>query len=268
MVSQNPSDAFRLDSRVALITGASGGIGKATAFGCAAAGADAALLGRNMPALQAVAQDIENRFGRRAVAVRLDIRNTHDIRRAVDSVLRTFGRIDVLVNNAGLNIRQPSSDVCSLDVFDTILITNLRGTFAITQEVGKHMLQCRSGKIVNVGSVAALIGLPAVAPYSVSKAGVQQLTRVLAIEWATHNIQVNAVAPGWVETEMTAALRSDPELKQRYEWVLSRTPQRRFAKPEEIASAIVFLACPASDFITGQVLVVDGGLVVGSDWRV
>ncbi|HLG55488.1 MAG TPA: glucose 1-dehydrogenase [Vicinamibacterales bacterium] len=258
---------FRLDNRVVAITGASRGIGRATALACAAAGADVAVLARDFAALQAVCHEIENTFPSRAVPVRLDISRSEDIGPAVDSVLQTLGRIDVLVNNAGMNIRQQSSETCSLDDWDTIFNTNARGTFAITQLAARDMATRQRGKIVNVGSVAALIGLPAVPAYSASKAAVQQLTRVLAVEWAARNIQVNAIAPGFVATEMTAGLWTDAALKARYDWVLSHTPQRRLGQPEEIAAAIVFLASAASNFITGHVLVADGGLVAGSEWR-
>jgi NAD(P)-dependent dehydrogenase (short-subunit alcohol dehydrogenase family) len=256
-----------LDGRVAVVTGASRGIGRATAVELAAAGADVALIGRQAAALQSVSSQIERDCGKRALAVELDVSNTLCMSSAIERIVEAFDGIDVLVNNAGLIIRRASSAECSTEDWDAIFGTNLRGTFFLTKEVARVMAGRGRGKIISLGSVAGLVGLPGVAAYGASKAALQHLTRVLAVEWAPHNIQVNAVAPGWVATGMTDALRTDPRFHSRYEWILDRTPQRRFAEPVEIARVIVFLASAASDFITGQVLAVDGGLTAGSDWR-
>jgi 2-dehydro-3-deoxy-D-gluconate 5-dehydrogenase len=259
-------DQFRLEGRVAFVTGASRGIGKAIALGLAQAGADVALAGRDASTLQPVADEIERGCGRRALCVPLDVGSLDAIPGAVESVLGGLGRIDVLVNNAGTNIRKDSLEYTPQD-WDAVLDTNLKGAFFLTQEVAKHMIPRRSGKILNISSMTAFLGLPTVPAYTATKAALQQLTKLLAVEWADHNIQVNAIAPGWISTELTAPLKEREELRPRYEWVLSRTPAGRFGDPEELAGAAVFLCSPAADFITGQVIAVDGGILAGSDWR-
>lgn len=265
----NPKDvlnAFRLDGKVALVTGASRGLGRAMALGLAGAGADVALAARERGTLQPVAGEIERELGRQALPVPLDVADLEAIPAAVDAVLARFGRIDILINNAGMNIRKPTLDYTP-EEWDTVLDTNLKGTFFLTQQVGRLMIAEGGGKILNVGSMTAFLGVPTVPAYTASKAALQQLTRMLAVEWAEHNIQVNAIAPGWISTDLTAPLKSNPDLEPRYRWVISRTPAGRFGEPEELAGAAVFLCSPAAGFITGQVLAIDGGLLAGSDWR-
>jgi NAD(P)-dependent dehydrogenase (short-subunit alcohol dehydrogenase family) len=259
-------DQFRLRGRVAVVTGASRGIGKAIALGLAGAGADVALVGRDESTLQPVAEEIEGSGGRRTLCVPLDVAQLEAIPPAVERILAHFGQIDILVNNAGTNVRKESINFTPED-WDAVLDTNLKGAFFLTQEVGKHMLSRRQGKVLNISSMTAFLGLPTVPAYTASKAALQQLTRLLAVEWADHNIQVNAIAPGWISTELTAPLKERPDLRARYEWVLSRTPAGRFGEPEELAGAAVFLCSPAADFITGQTIAVDGGILAGSDWR-
>jgi 2-deoxy-D-gluconate 3-dehydrogenase len=256
---------FRLDGRAALVTGASRGIGRAIALGLAGAGADVALAGRDAATLAPVAAEIEA-AGRRALALRLDVADVDSLPGAVEEAAAGLGGIDILVNNAGINIRKDSLEVTPAD-WDAVLDTNLKGAFFLTQAVGRHMIARGHGKILNIGSMSAYLGLPTIAAYTSTKAALQQLTRLLAVEWADHNIQVNAIAPGWIATDLTAPLQEKPELRPRYEWVLSRTPAGRFGAPEELAGAAVFLCSSAADFITGQVLAVDGGILAGSDWR-
>lgn len=256
---------FRLDGRVALVTGASRGIGKAIAVAMGQAGADVAVAGRDAQTLAPVAAEIEA-LGRRALAVPLDVARVESIGAAVERVVAGLGRVDILVNNAGTNIRKDSLDYTPED-WDYVVDTNLKGTFFLTQEVGRRMVEQRAGKILNIGSMSAYLGLPTLPAYSSTKAALQQLTRMLAVEWADYNVQVNAIAPGWIATDLTAPLQEKPELRPRYEWVISRTPAGRFGTPEELAGAAVFLCSPAADFITGQVLAVDGGILAGSDWR-
>jgi NAD(P)-dependent dehydrogenase (short-subunit alcohol dehydrogenase family) len=258
--------AFRLDGKVALVTGASRGLGRAIALGLAGAGADVALAGRDRATLEPVAQEIERDLGRPALPVPLDVADLQAIPAAVETIAARFGRIDILVNNAGMNIRNTTLDYTP-EEWDTVLDTNLKGTFFLTQEVGRQMIGAGRGKILNISSMTAFLGVPTVPAYTASKAALQQLTRMLAVEWAEHNIQVNALAPGWISTELTAALKTRPDFEPRYRWILSRTPAGRFGEPHELVGAAVFLCSPAADFITGQVLAVDGGILAGSDWR-
>lgn len=257
---------FRLDGQVALVTGASRGLGKAMALALAGAGADVALAGRDAATLRPVAEEIETKLGRRTLCVPLDVADLDAIPGAVEAILAHFGQLDILVNNAGTNVRKDSIEY-QVEDWDSVLNTNLKGAFFLTQEVGKHMISRRRGKILNISSMTSFLGLPSVPAYSASKAALQQLTKLLAVEWAEFNIQVNAIAPGWISTEMTAPLKAKPELRARYDWVLSRTPAARFGEPEELAGATVFLCSPAADFITGQTIAVDGGILAGSDWR-
>jgi NAD(P)-dependent dehydrogenase (short-subunit alcohol dehydrogenase family) len=254
-------NAFRLDSKVALVTGASRGLGHAMALAMAGAGADVALAGRNAETLRPVAEEIEG-LGRRALCLPLDVGQTARHAEAVRTVIGELGQIDILVNNAGINVRKATLEYTP-DEWDQVLDANLKGAFFLTQEVGRHMIERRQGKILNIGSMSAYLGLPTIPAYSASKAALQQLTRLLAVEWAEFNIQVNAIAPGWISTELTAGLKQTP----RYQWVLNRTPAGRFGEPHELAGAAVFLCSPAADFITGQVVAVDGGILAGSDWR-
>lgn len=259
-------DAFRLDGRVAWVTGASRGLGKAMALAMAGAGAQVALSGRDEATLRPVADEIEGALGRRPLCVPLDIADLEAHAPAVESIVSGLGAVDILVNNAGINVRRESIDYTPED-WDKVLDTNLKGTFFLTQAVAKHMISRGSGKILNIGSMSAFLGVTTIPAYTASKAALQQLTRELAVEWAEHNIQVNAIAPGWIHTELTAPLRENPQMQPRYQWVLNRTPAGRFGEPEELAGAAVFLCSPAADFVTGHVLVVDGGILAGSDWR-
>jgi NAD(P)-dependent dehydrogenase (short-subunit alcohol dehydrogenase family) len=268
---------FRLEGKVALVTGASRGLGRAMALGLAGAGADVALVGRDGATLGPVAREIERnrpegaghervqRAGA-ALTVPLDVSDLDASPAAVEAVLSRFGRIDILVNNAGTNIRNATLDYAP-EEWDAVLNTNLKGPFFLTQQVARSMIRTGGGKILNISSMTAFLGVATVPAYTASKAALQQLTRLLAVEWAEHNIQVNAIAPGWISTDLTAPLKQQPELEPRYRWVLSRTPAGRFGEPEELVGAAVFLCSPAADFITGQVLAVDGGILAGSDWR-
>lgn len=256
---------FRLDGRVALVTGASRGIGKAIALALAGAGADLALSGRDRATLEPVAEEVRA-LGRRALPVAFDMADLEAHGPAVEAVLAEWGRLDILVNNAGLNVRKPTLEYTPED-WDRVLNANLKGAFFLTQTAARPMIAGGGGKILNISSMTAFLGLPTVPAYTASKASLQQLTRLLAVEWAEHNIQVNAIAPGWISTELTRPLKESAELQSRYEWVLSRTPAGRFGEPAELAGAAVFLCSPAADFITGQVIAVDGGILAGSDWR-
>lgn len=259
-------EAFRLDGKVALVTGASRGIGKAIALGLAGAGAEVVLAGREASTLSAVADEIRNGSGGKTHVLPFDVAQVEQIAPAVSRVIEEAGKIDILVNNAGGNVRKESIDYTPAD-WDSVLDTNLKGAFFLAQSVAKQMIEQGGGKILNITSMTAFLGLPTVPAYSATKAALQQLTKLLAVEWADHNIQVNGIAPGWISTELTAPLKENPDFRPRYEWVLSRTPAGRFGEPDELAGAAVFLCSPAADFITGQIIAVDGGILAGSDWR-
>jgi NAD(P)-dependent dehydrogenase (short-subunit alcohol dehydrogenase family) len=255
-------EKFRLDGKVAVVTGASRGLGRAMALALAGAGADVALLGREEATLLPVAEQIRENGERRAAVVPLDVADLEAHRAAVEAVVSQLGAIDILVNNAGTNVRADSLEY-SPDDWDQVTGVNLRGTFFFTQACARVMIPRRRGKILNVASMTSFLGLPLTSAYTATKAALAQLTKLLAVEWAEHNIQVNALAPGWIRTEMTENMRGTP----REQWVLNRTPTGRFGEPEELAGAAVFLVSPAADYITGQVLAVDGGILAGSDWR-
>jgi NAD(P)-dependent dehydrogenase (short-subunit alcohol dehydrogenase family) len=256
-------NGFRLNGKVALVTGASRGIGKAIAFGLAGAGAAVALAGRQESTLAPLAAELERDLGIRALPLVLDVADLDAHGPALARIAAELGPIDVLVNNAGMNIRKEVVEYTPSE-WDTVLDTNLKGAFFLTQAVAREMMiPRRQGKVLNITSMTAYLGLPTVPAYTASKASLQQLTRLLAVEWADHNIQVNGIAPGWIHTDLTAGLKGT----QRYDWVISRTPANRFGEPEELAGAAVFLCSPAADFITGQVIAVDGGILAGSDWR-
>jgi 2-deoxy-D-gluconate 3-dehydrogenase len=204
--------------------------------------------------MEAVAEEIRA-LGRRGLAVTADVTAPGDPDRLVERTLAELGELDVLVNNSGVMHIGPALETSDED-FDRVLRTNLGGTFACARAAGRHLTAKGAGKIVNVASNLGVGGRPQFAAYCASKAGVINLTRVLALEWARDGVQVNAIAPGYVETDMNAELRSDPELTGR---ILRGVPARRMARPEEIGPLVVYLASPAADFMTGETLVIDGG---------
>jgi NAD(P)-dependent dehydrogenase (short-subunit alcohol dehydrogenase family) len=245
---------FDLTGRVALVTGAGRGLGRTMALALAAAGADLALVSRTEPELRELAGEISG-LGRSARAYRCDITGEGSVESCFAAVIGDFGKLDVLVNNAGINIRKP---VLELEVaeFDAVLQTNLRGYFLCARAAGRHMVGRGSGKVINVSSILGHVGLASQAPYASSKGAIEQLTKVLALEWATAGVQVNALAPTYFETPLTRPLFEDPE---RHAFITERTPMKRWGQPHELAGAVIFLASAASDFITGQSLLVDGG---------
>lgn len=253
---------FRLDGKVSIVTGASRGLGKTFAEALAGAGSDVVLIGRNIETLKPVAENITQMTGKRTFPIEADIGRLSHIERAVAKVTEEFGRIDVLLNNAGINIRMPAEEYTE-EAWDQVIDVNLKGTFFMTQACGKVMIKQKSGKVINILSLTSFIGLPTVIAYSATKGGLAQLTKLLAVEWAEHNIQVNGIAPGYFNTEMTAPVRQD----QRNNWVMNRLPAGRWGEPEELTGALVFFASHASDYVTGQILYVDGGMTSGSDWR-
>jgi len=248
---------FDLSGKVSMVTGGSRGLGRGIALALAQAGSKVALISRHEAPLKKVALEIEH-FSE-ALPVVADVKNEDSVRAAVRDIVTRFGKIDILVNAAGINRQVPSLDV-SNDIWSEIIDTNLKGTFFCSQAVARVMKQHGGGKIINIGSLASAIGLPMRAPYTASKFGVLGLTKALAVEWAPWNIQVNAIGPGYYKTAMTAKLLQNREWKQR---LLERIPVGHIGNPEDLAGAAVFLASRASDYMTGQILYVDGGYLAG-----
>ena len=244
--------SFSLEGKVALVTGANTGIGQAIAVALAEAGADIAVAGRSDPAetVAAIAA-----LGCKAVSITADFSSTEPVSRVIDETLAVFGRLDVLVNNAGIIRRADAIDVSEGD-WNAVVDTNLKTLFFLSQTAGRHMLERGSGKIINIASLLSFQGGVRVPAYTAAKSGVAGLTKALANEWSAKGVQVNAIAPGYIETNNTAALQADV---QRIHQISERIPAGRWGRPEDIAGAAVFLASPASDYVTGHVLAVDGG---------
>ncbi len=246
-------DAFRLDGKVALVTGASAGLGAAVASALAEAGADVACHG-NSRSPEATCASVAG-VGKRALAVVGDLSDKDVPRRLVEETLGEFGRLDILVNNAGIIRRAPAVDFSEED-WAAVIEVNLSAVFRLSQLAGRHMVGRGSGKIVNVASLLSFQGGVTVPAYAASKGGVAQLTKALANEWASKGVCVNAIAPGYMRTDNTAALQKD---ETRNRQILERIPAGRWGEPKDLAGAAVFLSAPASDYINGHVLVVDGG---------
>jgi NAD(P)-dependent dehydrogenase (short-subunit alcohol dehydrogenase family) len=245
---------FDLSGKIAVVTGAGRGLGYAISIALARYGAHVVACSRTESELKRVAGEIE-KIGRRSIAVRLDVSDIGSIGPMVDRTLETFGRIDILVNNAGINRPQPAMDVTE-ENWDLVMNTNLKGLFFCAQAVGRVMIPQKKGKIINISSDAGTVGIPQRAVYCASKGGVNLLTKVLAIELAPHGIHVNAIAPAFIETSLTSPMLKEPEFKA---YVLSNTPLGRVGKPSEVGAAAVFLASAASDYMTGHIMLVDGG---------
>jgi NAD(P)-dependent dehydrogenase (short-subunit alcohol dehydrogenase family) len=247
---------FRLDGQVALVTGAARGLGRAIALALADAGADVALGLRDATSGDDLAADIEA-LGRRAVAVQMDVADLAQVRTGVDTAAERLGRLDILVNNAGIAPGNPAEDVTEAD-FDATVAINLKGTFFASQAAGRHMIeQGTGGRIVNLGSQAGAVALPGEAIYCMTKAGIAHLTSCLAVEWGRHGINVNAVAPTFINTPGTEAALADPAFRADVEERIAAL--HRIGEPVEVAGAVVFLASPAASLITGETLLIDGG---------
>ena len=245
---------FRLTGRVAIVTGASRGIGRGYAEALSDAGAHVVVAARSAEPLRALARRL-TRGKRRALALPTDVSREADLDRLVRTTLSEFGRIDILVNNVGITARYPASEFPAAE-WDRVLNVNLRSIFLLCQKVAPVMVEQGGGKIVNTASLCAEIGVPLTAAYSAAKGGLKQLTKVLAVEWGRFGINVNAIGPGYIRTEMTEPLFRNP---RRYRGVLDRVAIPRWGTPEDLKGAVVFLASAASDYVTGQVLYVDGG---------
>ena len=243
---------FDLSGKAAIVTGANGGIGQAIALALAGAGADVALAGRS-PADETAEQI--RALGRGAVPIAADLATTAPVQKVVDETLAAFGRLDILVNNAGIIRRAEAADFSEAD-WDAVIDTNLKSLFFLCQAAGRHMLAQGSGKIVNIASLLSFQGGIRVPSYAAAKSGVAGLTRALANEWAGRGVNVNAIAPGYIATNNTAALQAD---ETRNRQILERIPAGRWGDPGDIAGAAVFLASSAADYVNGHILAVDGG---------
>ncbi|HLY42973.1 MAG TPA: glucose 1-dehydrogenase [Terracidiphilus sp.] len=250
---------FDLSGRVALVTGASRGLGQYFARALARAGADIAITSRHEDALPEFAKEIEE-IGRRVFSAALDVRDHGSIQNAIAGVEGHFGKIDILVNNAGCNIRKPALDV-TWDDWNTILDTNLRGAFFVAQAVARGMVARGYGRIINIGSVTSVAGFAGLAPYGASRGGIKQLTMSLADDWGSRGVTVNCLAPGWFRTQQNRVLY---ENKAWVDYITDRIPAKRTGLPDDLDGAIVFLASESSRYITGQTLLVDGGVSTGA----
>ncbi len=246
---------FDLQGRTAIVTGGNGGIGFGMAAGLLAAGARVAIVGRN-PAKNEGAVASLRAHGGEALSIEADLTREDDCGRIVRETVAHFGGLDVLINNAGTNDRKPPESY-SLAEWNALLAANLTSAFLCAQAAFPEMAACGRGKIINIGSMLSLFGASFAAPYAASKGGLVQMSKSLASAWAKHNIQVNAVLPGWIDTDLTA--RAKQQVEGLHDRVLLRTPARRWGTPKDFAGIAVFLASPASDFITGAAIPVDGG---------
>jgi NAD(P)-dependent dehydrogenase (short-subunit alcohol dehydrogenase family) len=247
--------SFRLDGKVALVTGGARGLGQTMATALAEAGADVALAGRSLDSTETAASSLGSATGRRAKGFAADVTRQADIDRLVADVEAALGPIDILINNAGVNIRGPINQLTEED-WDTVVDTNLKGPFLCARAVGPGMVKRGWGRVINMASVLGVIALAGRAPYASSKAGIINLTRVLALEWAGTGVTANAICPGAFATEMNRQLLDDPV---KYKEFVSRIPMGRWGELEELAGAAVFLASPASSYVTGSAVFVDGG---------
>lgn len=245
---------FDLTGRVALVTGAGRGLGRTMSLALAAAGADVAVVARTSIEIETLAAEVHE-LGREAIALTGDITRAADAERVVRSAIAHFGHVDILVNNAGINVRKPMLEITA-EEFAHVLDTNLHGYFHCARAAGRHMVERRSGKVINISSIMGQVALPGQVAYASSKGAIEQMTKVLALEWAPHNVQVNAIGPTYFETDLTRPLFEDDE---RNAFITARTPMGRWGQPHELAGAVIFLASQASNYVTGHTLMVDGG---------
>ena len=252
------NELFSLSGKTALVTGGSRGIGLAVAKGLARHGADIAIIARDKGRLKAAKEQIEKSSNTKVWTFSFDFENTRGIEALFEEVISKTGGVDILVNCAGTTAREPAEEV-KLETWNRVIGVNMTAVFAISQAFCRHRKQVnKGGKIINIGSLMCHGARPTTTAYAASKGGLLMVTRALAVEWAKYHINVNAIGPGFITTDLTAKLKADKDFNR---WVLSRTPAERWGQPEDIAGAVVFLASSASNFVTGQILYVDGGWV-------
>ncbi|MCY9665394.1 3-oxoacyl-ACP reductase FabG [Paenibacillus alginolyticus] len=249
--------SFQLQNKIALVTGAGRGIGRALAIGLAEAGADVALFARTASDIEEVAHEIRA-LGRKAYPFSVDVTNREQIEEAVQQIIEQTGRLDILVNNAGMNIRSQALAVTD-EEWDTIMQTNLKSAFLCSQIVARHMQQKEYGRIINIASVAGQVALRTGVVYAATKAAMIQMTKVLALEWGKYGINVNSIGPWYFKTPLTEKILANPDYLAE---IIARTPLRRVGELEELVGPAVFFASDAANYVTGQTLFVDGGMTI------
>ena len=245
---------FDLSGKVAMVTGSTRGLGEVSAMALAKAGADVAICGRNKDDLKRVSSAVRE-TGNSAEGFYLDVTSPESVRDGVGRILKHFGKIDILVNNAGVNHRVPVLEY-EEEAWDMVINTNLKGYFLVAKAVVPQMIGNGYGKVINMSSILGTIALPNQLAYAASKGGVDQMTKVMAVEWAKQGVRVNAIGPTYFETDLVSQIRNDPE---RFNFINERTPMGRWGYLDELEGIVIFLAAPASDFITGQTIYIDGG---------
>lgn len=248
---------FDLTGRTALITGSSSGLGLAMARGLAQAGAQIIIHGRHRDKLEAARQTLAEE-GHNVRSTSFDVTDEAAIEQALEGLRASGVNIDILINNAGMQLRRPLLEV-ERDQWDTVINTNLTSTFLLGRNIARQMIERgKGGKIINIGSLMSSVARPTVGAYTASKGGVRLLTQSMAAEWAEHGIQTNAIGPGYMMTEMTQPLVDDPKFN---DWLINRTPSKRWGVPEDLVGTVVYLASPASNYVNGQIIYVDGGML-------
>ena len=247
---------FDINKKIAIVTGASRGLGKSMAISLAKAGAD--VVATDVLDTSETVKEVE-KLGRKAIGIKVDVSKKQDVEKMVQQTIKKFGKIDILVNNAGI-LRMGNAEEMKQEDWDKVIQINLTGQFLCAQTVGKQMIKQKSGKIINIASIAGLGAYAQAIPYSASKAGIILMTKSLAVEWGKHNIQVNAICPGVFATDMTDDFLKN---KQFMDMIKAKVPLGRHANPDELMGTIIYLASTASDYVTGHALVIDGGWTAG-----
>lgn len=247
---------FNIEGKIALVTGSTGGLGSLFAKGLAENGCKVILNSRSWEKVNAQAEKFKAQ-GYKVSAYAFDVTNSAEINNAIQQIEKQVGRVDILVNNAGINLRAPLEDFDDAD-WDKVIGINLTGAYKVSKAVAKGMIEQKSGKIINIGSMQSELGRPTIAPYAASKGGLKMLTKGMATDWAKYNIQINGIGPGYFKTEMTKPLYENPEFDA---WLCGRTPSNRWGNADELLGALFFLSSDASSYVNGQTIYVDGGML-------